>query len=97
MQENLQKMQREAEARVREMQKRAREKIKSPEEKNDEFENAPITEKPSKIKGSHLFEMLNFKSLLKESDTSFVAAILLLLSMEDTDPLLILALIYIIF
>lgn len=93
-------MQQEAEKRVREMQKKAREKMNNsnqPEEKINEPEkkisSAPATKK---IKGNNLLEMLNFKSLLKENDTSIVVAILLMLSSDDIDPFLILALIYIV-
>ncbi len=82
-------MQREAERRVMEMQRRA----KSTVEQNKE--EPPPLPKKAPPQGNNLLGMLNLKSFLEGKDTSLVLMVLALLSAEDTDPLLLLALLYV--
>ncbi len=59
----------------------------------------PAPEQPSKnpmpSKGMNLLNLLNFKGMKMDSDRRIILAICLLLSAEDTDELLLLALLYI--
>ena len=48
-------------------------------------------------KQRNLLDLFNLKNLLKDSDTALILTILLLLGSDETDQLLILALIYIMF
>lgn len=49
----------------------------------------------SKLKGFDLLKMLNFKNIRMDSDVIVIIALIFLLSTEDTDELLLLALVYI--
>lgn len=49
----------------------------------------------SKFKGIDFLKLFNFKNIHIDSDITVIIALLLLLSTEDTDELLVLALIYI--
>ena len=83
-------MQREAERRVMEMQRRAKSTVEQSKE-----EPLPPPKKPASQKSNNLLGMLNLKSFLEGKDTSLVLMVLALLSAEDTDPLLLLALLYV--
>ena len=48
-----------------------------------------------KLKGFDLLKMLNFKNIRMDSDVIVIIALIFLLSTEDTDELLLLALVYI--
>jgi hypothetical protein len=87
-------MQRDAERRVLEMQRRAKQMI-SPQEK---VEPAPaVADAVGKTLAPkrNFLEMLNLKTLFEGKDTSLVLMVLALLSSDETDPLLMLALLYI--
>ncbi len=84
-------MQREAERRVMEMQRRAKATVGAHEQPPPQVSESPVPQK----KGNNLLSMLNFKSLLEGKDTSLVLMVLALLSAEDTDPILMLALLYV--
>ena len=73
-------MQKEAEKRVMEMQKKAKTALTPPEP-------------PQK---RNFLEMLNLRSFFEGKDTSLVLMVLALLNSEDTDPVLLLALLYVI-
>lgn len=83
-------MQREAERRVMEMQRRAKSTVEHAKE-----EPPPLPNKAPPSKSNNLLGMLNLKSFLEGKDTSLVLMVLALLSAEDTDPLLLLALLYV--
>ncbi len=89
-------MQREAEKRVMEMQRRAKIHTESKEPKAPPIAvpSAPVISKPAK---NHSFlDMLNLKTFFENKDTSLVLMVLALLNAEETDPLLMLALLYVI-
>lgn len=58
-------------------------------------EAPPQQSQPPKKKGRDLLEMFNFKNLELDSDRIIIIALALLLSAEEADELLIMALIYI--
>lgn len=58
-------------------------------------EEKPQQSMPPKKKGRDLLEMFNFKNLELDSDRIIIIALALLLSAEEADELLIMALIYI--
>ncbi len=68
-----------------------------PEEpqQNPASEKPPQQSQPPKKKGRDLLEMLNFKNLELDSDRITIIALALMLSAEEADELLIMALIYI--
>ena len=83
-------LQRAAE-RVRDMQRRAS------FVKNNSNENkpaAPPTKKPNERR-KNILDIINFKNLEIDSDISLLMGVLLMLSSETTDEILMLALIYI--
>ncbi len=82
-------MQREAERRVMEMQRRAKATVGAAHEEKPHQSPAPLPPKRD------LLSMLNLKSFLEGKDTSLVLMVLALLSAEETDPLLLLALLYV--
>ena len=85
-------MQREAERRVMEMQRRAKSTVEGrPEPKPP----APPPPPPLPAKRNDLLSMLNLRSFFENKDTSLVMMVLALLSAEDTDPILLLALLYV--
>ncbi|MBR6548442.1 MAG: hypothetical protein IKT68_02765 [Clostridia bacterium] len=86
-------MQREAERRVMEMQRRAKQRVESDHEPSSP-DMPPSAQPPTKKQG--FLEMLNLKSLFEGKDTSLVLMVLALLNNHDTDPLLLLALLYVI-
>ena len=63
------------------------------EEKRQEASNTPVAQPPSK--GFNLLKMLNFENFKMDSDFTVIIAMILLLSSEDSDELLLLALLYI--
>ncbi len=82
-------MQREAERRVMEMQRRAKSTVEAaPESK-------PAPAPPPSVKKNDLLSMLNLRSFFENKDTSLVLMVLALLSAEDADPILLLALLYV--
>jgi len=85
-------MQREAERRVMEMQKRAKNTVES----NTPTSISKQPPLPSPAPKHGFLEMLNLKSLFEGKDTSLVLMVLALMNSEDTDPLLLLALLYVI-
>lgn len=89
-------MQKEAEKRVMEMQRRAKSHTESKEPKAPPIAvpSAPVFQKPAQ---THSFlDMLNVKTFFENKDTSLVLMVLALLNAEETDPLLMLALLYVI-
>lgn len=89
-QSDIMKMQQDATKRVLEMQERAKRRV---EESSSEPNVSPKVNAAEKQR--NILDLINVKSLLKEQDTTLIAAILLMLSSEDTDPFLILAMLYI--
>jgi hypothetical protein len=86
-------MQREAERRVMEMQRRAKQAVQSEEPPKQEWtSSAPAVSQPPK---RNFLELINLKSLFEGKDTSLVLMVLALLSSDDSDPLLMLALLYV--
>ena len=84
------KMQQDATKRVLEMQERAKRRVEgTPPEPVVSPKVNTAQEK------RNILDLINVKSLLKEQDTTLIAAILLMLSSEDTDPFLILAMLYV--
>ncbi len=134
---DLQKMQREAEDRLRAMQKRADRAVhgndmppvpnfvrtpyrnshsqngsnhstpqpkRQPPEQSKSKAPLPDTEKPQqnassglfgRFKGADILKLLNFKNIGIDSDVLIIVTLILLLSTDDCDQLLILALVYI--
>ena len=100
----MHRMEQDAIRRAREMQEKARKNsVRNDEEKNTGGRQTTAPPGPSGIFGGgsllsgrfNILERLNLKSFLKDSDTSLLLAMLLLLSNEDADPMLIMALTYI--
>ncbi len=75
-----------------EMQRRAKQRVES----DRETPSADITPTQPQTKKQGFLEMLNLKSLFEGKDTSLVLMVLALLNNHDTDPLLLLALLYVI-
>ena len=116
--QNIQKMQRDAEQRIREMQRRADRAVsgsdmppapfvragvqnaqtfKKDETKAD-CENKPREDKNPKSRhnsGLNFLKTLNFKNIKFDKDIMLIVVMILLLSSEETDEMLIFALIYI--
>ncbi len=89
-------MQREAEKRVMEMQRRAKSRVE-PKESTVPAQPVPSAPRQPKPAAKHSFlDMLNIKSFFESKDTSLVLMVLALLNAEETDPLLMLALLYVI-
>lgn len=89
------RMQQEAEKRVMEMQRRAKTHLE-PQEKSVQSikPEKPVIEASPR---SHSFlDMLNIRTFFEGKDTSLVLMVLALLNSEETDPLLMLALLYVI-
>lgn len=63
------------------------------EEKRHEAPDTQVTQPQSK--GFNLLKMLNFENFKMDSDFTVIIAMILLLSSEDSDELLLLALLYI--
>lgn len=84
-------MQREAERRVMEMRQRAKSTVE-----NRQQPSPPAVPSPPPQKGNSLLNMLNLKTFFEGKDTSLVLMVLALMNSEDTDPLLLLALLYVI-
>lgn len=80
-----------------EMQRRAKSTVEGhPASARESMAPAPKNP-PEKPAAKHSFlEMLNLKSFLEGKDTSLVLMVLALLNAEESDPLLMLALLYII-
>jgi hypothetical protein len=87
-------MQRDAERRVLEMQRRAKQMI-SPQEKVEPAPTVADAVGKTLAPKRNFLEMLNLKTLFEGKDTSLVLMVLALLSSDETDPLLMLALLYI--
>ena len=89
-------MQREAEKRVLEMQRRAKSRLES-KEPIATIQTAQSDQDPSVSPKKHSFlDLLNIKSFFESKDTSLVLMVLALLnSQENTDPILMLALLYV--
>ena len=89
-------MQREAEKRVLEMQRRAKSRLES-KEPIATNQTAQSDQYPSVPTKKHSFlDLLNIKSFFENKDTSLVLMVLALLnSQENTDPILMLALLYV--
>jgi hypothetical protein len=86
-------MQREAERRVMEMQRRAKQAVQPEEPPKQEWtSSASAVSQPPK---RNFLELINLKSLFEGKDTSLVLMVLALLSSDDSDPLLMLALLYV--
>jgi hypothetical protein len=87
-------MQREAERRVMEMQRRAKQAVQPEEPPKQEWTSSapPAVSQPPK---RNFLELINLKSLFEGKDTSLVLMVLALLSSDDSDPLLMLALLYV--
>lgn len=100
--QDLLRMQQEAERRVMEMKERAQSTVhsQSPGQEKKEPVKAPpphhddINDLLPRRNG--FLDMLNLKSFFKEQDTTLVLLLIVLLSSEEMDPLLMLALLYII-
>ena len=87
------RMQREAEQRVMEMQRRARQRVEDPPPAPPP---PPPPAPPASPPQKHGFlDMLNIKSLLEGKDTSLVLMVMAMLGSENADPLLMLALLYV--
>lgn len=96
--DDWERMQREAERRVRASQRR-NSKIAN-EVHIPEFLSSPSSEKGGGLKtgkggGSKILDFLNFKNIEIDSDTSTILMLMLLLSKEEQDELLMMALLYI--
>jgi hypothetical protein len=87
-------MQREAERRVMEMQRRAKQAVQPEEPPKQEWTSSapPAVSQPPK---RNFLELINLKSLFEGKDTSLVLMVLALRSSDDSDPLLMLALLYV--
>lgn len=117
--QNIQKMQRDAEQRIREMQRRAdravsgndmpavpfvragSKNVQPPKnntaqasDESKEAQSPKSLQKPTN-KGLNFLKMLDFKSIKFDKDVMLVIVMILLLSSEETDEMLIFALIYI--
>jgi len=107
----LEKMQNEAERRVREMQSRSRlptgpshvsqrerdartRSQHQPPQDNPTQEEIPPAEPPAKPANS-ILNLINLKGLDLDGDTSLIALLILLLSGDQSDELLLLALVYV--
>ncbi len=114
----MEKMQRDAEQRMREMQRRSNQALHggdmppvpnfvnpNPQRQNRsapaqnqpkrEPSVTPAATPPAKNKGFDLLKLLNFKNLKLDSDILIIVVLIFLLSTEETDELLMMALIYI--
>lgn len=89
-QNDIMKMQQDATKRVLEMQERAKRRVEGTPPEPVVSPKVNVSEDKR-----NFLDLINIKSLLKEQDTTLIAAILLMLSSEDTDPYLILAMLYI--
>ncbi|MBR3844841.1 MAG: hypothetical protein IKM39_04970 [Clostridia bacterium] len=89
-------MQKEAEKRVMEMQRRAKSRIEPREPVISEKPIQPVHNHPKPVVKHSFLDMLNIKSFFESKDTSLVLMVLALLNAEETDPLLMLALLYVI-
>ncbi len=88
-------MQREAEKRVMEMQRRAKSRVETKEPAVTVSPPQSVhSSSPPAVKHSFL-DMLNLKTFFEGKDTSLVLMVLALLNSQDTDPLLMLALLYV--
>lgn len=124
-QQDLQKMQRDAEQRIREMQRRSERAVKgndtppvpnfvrlnqdrtrTQKPPNEPTHNHPKPDSQhtqpsqkggllSKFKGLDILKIFNFKNIHIDNDVLIIIALIFLLSTEETDELLLLALIYI--
>ena len=89
-------MQREAEKRVMEMQRRAKSHVETKEPMGSVQSPQSVPLNPSPEKKHSFLDVLNIKSLFESKDTSLVLMVLALLnSGENSDPLLMLALLYV--
>lgn len=93
-QNDIMRMQRDATKRVLEMQERAKRRVEGNPQKPPDFSPCEGSVM-QQSKNRNFLDLINIKSLLKEQDTTLIAAILLMLSAEDTDPYLLLALLYV--
>lgn len=118
----MEKMQRDAEQRMREMQRRSSQVLQgnemppvpnfvnpnphrqqrnqhanksTPEPIQKPSESRPQHEAQHKPKGFDILKLLNFKNLKLDSDILLIVVLIFLLSTEETDELLMMALIYI--
>ncbi len=89
-------MQREAEKRVLEMQRRAKSHVESKEPMASSQQSQPLQPKTLPATKHSFLDMLNIKSFFESKDTSLVLMVLALLNSQETDPLLMLALLYVI-
>ncbi len=87
-------MQRDAEKRVMEMQRRAKSRVEPQEPVAQPQSNQTVPAKPVGKKHSFL-DALNLKTFFENKDTSLVLMVLALLNSQETDPILMLALLYI--
>ncbi len=88
---------RQAADRVREMQKRASIRTNSPPNKKPPTtqNSEPVIEKTTLAPKRNLLELINFKNMEIDSDRSLLMGILLLLTSDVSDEILMFALIYI--
>ncbi len=89
-------MQRDAEKRVMEMQRRAKSHVESPKPSEAVQPSQSIQEPSSPVVKHSFLDMLNIKSFFESKDTSLVLMVLALLNSQESDPLLMLALLYVI-
>ncbi len=88
-------MQREAEKRVMEMQRRAKSRVEPKEPTGSVQPTQSIHSSPPPAVKHSFLDMLNIKTLFEGKDTSLVLMVLALLNGQETDPLLMLALLYV--
>jgi hypothetical protein len=102
MDNDMYKMQQDAMNRVREMRKRAKIHFENDEEEKEkscdeikEIPKPPVKNKnKSKKRFNNPLEILNLKNIKLDNDSAIILLILFLVSSEDTDEVLILALVY---
>lgn len=66
-----------------------------PQKKVEPQRDEHLSQKPSVNKGFNFLKMLNFKGLKFDKDVALIVVLILLLSSDETDEMLIFALIYI--
>ncbi len=88
-------MQREAEKRVMEMQRRAKSRVEAKEPTVSVQPTQSVQGNSSPTVKHSFLDMLNIKSFFESKDTSLVLMVLALLNSQETDPVLMLALLYV--
>lgn len=89
---DIERMQRNAERRMKSMQERSRSHLSGGQHKpNPPPPKAP----PPSVRRTNIFDLLNFKNMEMDSDRSLIIMLMLMLNSSGGDQLLMLALIYI--